>query len=63
MQEGVVKFFNYDKGFGFITSSTGEDIFVHESGLVDEIRENDKVTFRTAPGRKGINAVDVKLLS
>ena len=62
MQEGTVKFFNNSKGFGFITSSEGEDIFVHNSGLIDEIRENDKVRFSTQPGRKGLNAVNVEVL-
>ncbi|MBW8359876.1 MAG: cold-shock protein [Weeksellaceae bacterium] len=62
MQEGTVKFFNETKGFGFITPSNGgEDIFVHTSGLVDRIRENDKVTFEVKQGNKGLNAVNVKL--
>jgi CspA family cold shock protein len=63
MQEGTVKFFNESKGFGFITSETGEDIFVHNSGLIDEIRENDKVQFSTEQGRKGLNAVNVEVLA
>ncbi len=63
MQEGTVKFFNESKGFGFIKSSeTGEDIFVHSSGLIDSIREEDKVEFETQEGRKGLNAVNVKLI-
>lgn len=62
MQEGTVKFFNESKGFGFITPSNGgEDIFVHVSGLVSEIRENDKVVYDVQNGRKGLNAVNVKL--
>ncbi|WKW46116.1 cold shock domain-containing protein [Myroides sp. JBRI-B21084] len=61
MQEGTVKFFNESKGFGFITqTNTNEDIFVHTSGLVDRIRENDNVVFDTEQGRKGITAVNVK---
>jgi len=61
MQEGTVKFFNNEKGFGFIKPANGsEDIFVHSSGLMDEIRENDTVTFETQNGRKGLNAVNVK---
>jgi CspA family cold shock protein len=63
MQEGTVKFFNETKGFGFIKPSNGsEDIFVHVSGLIDEIRENDKVVFEVENGRKGLNAVKVKLV-
>ncbi len=62
MKEGTVKFFNNSKGFGFIKpSDSAEDIFVHESGLIDEIRENDKVQFDTEMGRKGLNAVNVKV--
>ncbi len=63
MQEGTVKFFNNAKGFGFITSSeSGEDIFVHNSGLRDDIRENDKVKYDTEQGRKGLNAVNVEVI-
>ncbi len=62
--EGTVKFFNETKGFGFIKpSDSSEDIFVHSSGLVDEIRENDKVEFDVEEGRKGMNAVNVKVVS
>ena len=64
MKEGTVKFFNNAKGFGFIKpNDSNEDIFVHESGLIDEIRENDKVKFDVEPGRKGMNAVRVEVLS
>ncbi len=63
MQQGTVKFFNNTKGFGFITpSDSSEDIFVHISGLVDEIRENDKVKFEVERGKKGLNAVNVELV-
>ena len=62
MQEGKVKFFNETKGFGFISPAEGgDDIFVHTTGLIDRIRENDSVTFDTENGPKGINAVRVKL--
>lgn len=63
MQEGVVKFFNETKGFGFITPNDGgRDVFVHSSGLKDRIRENDDVEFEVAQGQKGLNAVNVKLI-
>lgn len=62
MYNGTVKFFNETKGFGFIVDdSTKEEIFVHVSGLVDSIREGDQVTFETQRGKKGMNAVNVKL--
>ena len=63
MKEGIVKFFNNAKGFGFIKpTDSSEDIFVHESGLVDDIRENDKVKFDVEMGKKGMNAVNVELI-
>jgi CspA family cold shock protein len=61
MPEGTVKFFNSTKGFGFITpSSGGKDLFVHSSGLMDDIREGDKVTFEIEDTPKGPSAVKVK---
>ena len=58
--QGIVKFFNEAKGFGFITPSNSKtDIFVHTSGLIDEIRENDEVTYEEERGKKGMNAVKV----
>ncbi len=62
MQQGTVKFFNETKGFGFITPSNGgADIFVHTSGVLDNIRENDVVNYETEEGRKGVNAINVKV--
>jgi len=61
--QGTVKFFNGSKGFGFIKpDDSSEDIFVHTSGLIDDIRENDKVEYDTERGRKGMNAVNVKIV-
>lgn len=63
MKEGTVKFFNTTKGFGFINpEDSTEDIFVHASGLIDEIRENDRVEFETERGKKGINAINVRVI-
>lgn len=62
MQKGKVKFFNESKGFGFIVDDeSGKEYFVHISGLIDEVHENDEVTFELAEGKKGMNAVNVKL--
>lgn len=62
MDNGTVKFFNETKGFGFITPEDGsKDLFVHVSGLNDEIRESDKVTYDVEEGQKGLNAVNVTL--
>lgn len=61
MQEGIVKFFNNEKGFGFITPSNAKkDVFVHMSGLIHEIMENDKVAFEVEEGKKGPTAVKVE---
>jgi len=62
MQKGTVKFFNETKGFGFITPENGgTEIFVHASGLLDNIRESDYVQFEVEQGRKGPNAINVKI--
>jgi cold shock protein len=62
MKNGVVKFFNSTKGFGFIkVEGTEQEIFVHVSGLKDEINQDDKVVFEVQEGRKGLNAVNVRL--
>ncbi|WP_276374662.1 cold shock domain-containing protein [Chryseolinea sp. H1M3-3] len=63
MMQGTVKFFNETKGFGFIKpTNSNTDIFVHSSGLIDEIRENDVVEYEEERGKKGMNAVNVKLV-
>lgn len=63
MSKGIVKFFNNSKGFGFIKDEESDkEYFVHVSGLKDEIRENDEVTFDLQEGKKGLNAVNVKLV-
>jgi cold shock protein len=62
MSKGTVKFFNDAKGFGFIVDEESKkEYFVHVSGLIDEIREGDEVEFELSEGRKGLNAVDVKV--
>ena len=63
MKQGKVKFFNETKGFGFITPSDGgSEVFVHASGLIDEIREGDTVEYEVEQGKKGENAVNVKVI-
>jgi cold shock protein len=62
MNKGTVKFFNESKGFGFIKDdNSSTEYFVHSSGLNDTITENDVVTFDVAQGKKGLNAVNVKI--
>jgi len=61
-KEGTVKFFNSEKGFGFISQSDDRnDVFVHSTGLIDPIRENDQVKFDVEQGKKGLNAINVKI--
>ncbi len=63
MNKGTVKFFNESKGFGFIKEDdSSNEYFVHASGLIDEIREDDTVEFDLKEGRKGLNAVNVKVV-
>ncbi len=63
MSNGTVKFFNNVKGFGFINPEDGgKDVFVHQSGLIDEITEGDKVSFDVEEGLKGLSATNVKLV-
>lgn len=62
MNKGTVKFFNESKGFGFIKdASSTKEYFVHSTGLMDRIQENDEVSFEIVEGKKGPNAVNVKL--
>lgn len=63
MKTGKVKFYDESKGFGFILDQeTNSDVFVHVSGLIDEIQQGDEVEFEVKEGRKGPNAVDVKVI-
>jgi CspA family cold shock protein len=62
MSKGVVKFFTEAKGFGFIIDEESKkEYFVHVTGLVDKVKENDEVEFTLEEGKKGLNAVNVKL--
>ena len=62
MNKGTVKFYNDSKGFGFIKDAdSSKEYFVHSSGIKESIRENDAVTFDLEEGKKGLNAVNVKL--
>jgi CspA family cold shock protein len=63
MKQGTVKFFNESKGFGFITEEgTNQECFVHVTGLIDKIREGDLVEYEETEGKKGVNAVNVKVV-
>ncbi|GAB2628946.1 MULTISPECIES: cold-shock protein [Emticicia] len=62
MSNGTVKFFNETKGFGFIkVNGSNQEVFVHVSELKDQIRQDDEVTFDIQEGKRGLNAVNVKL--
>lgn len=61
MKKGTVKFFNSTKGFGFIKGEDGQEVFVHVTGLKEEIQENDMVSYDTEIGTRGVNAINVKL--
>jgi CspA family cold shock protein len=61
MKKGTVKFFNEAKGFGFIKGEDGQEVFVHATGLNEDIRENDNVSYDTENGKRGINAINVSL--
>lgn len=63
MSTGIVKFFNETKGYGFVKEDESEkEYFVHATGLIDKVKQNDKVIFDLKEGKKGVNAVDVKKL-
>jgi len=63
IQEGTVKFFNFKKGFGFITlKDSEEEIFVHKSNLVDKIRDKNRVTFNIEQSDKGPIATNVRVI-
>jgi CspA family cold shock protein len=63
MTNGIVKFFNNIRGFGFIAQDDGgEDVFVHKNDLVDEINEGDKVSYDVEESEKGLNAINVKVI-
>jgi CspA family cold shock protein len=62
MNNGTVKFYNESKGFGFIKDTdSSKEYYVNAAGLKDNIKENDEVTFDLEEGKKGLNAVNVKL--
>lgn len=63
VRKGVVNFFDTSKGFGFILDSASQEKhFTHVSGIIDEIKENDKVSFELEKGQRGMNAVKVKVI-
>ncbi|HML59166.1 MAG TPA: cold shock domain-containing protein [Ferruginibacter sp.] len=61
MNKGTVKFFDETKGFGFIKGEDGQEVFVHVTGLKEDIQENDLVVYDTEVGNRGVNAVNVSL--
>ncbi|UKN02332.1 cold-shock protein [Paracrocinitomix mangrovi] len=64
MKEGKVKFYNHTKGFGFIEpADKSEDLFVHKSGILGRISDDDKVSYEESPGQKGMNAINVKVIN
>lgn len=63
VRKGTVNFFDHSKGFGFIVDDeNNEKYFTHVSGIIDEINENDKVSFELEKGNRGMNAVKVTLV-
>lgn len=67
MEQGIVKWFNSAKGYGFIKRTSGEDVFVHFKSIVGDgyksLNENDKVQFDVEPGKKGLQAVNVSVVA
>lgn len=63
MKKGTVKFYNESKGFGFIIDEeSGKDYFVHATGLIDKINEGDAVEYELTEGKRGLNAVEVRVI-
>jgi len=63
MNTGTIKFFNNSKGYGFVKDNEDDkEYFIHVSGLIDDVKENDEVSFELQEGKKGLNAVNVKLV-
>lgn len=63
MKTGIVKFYDETKRFGFIKADSGEEVFVHASGLKQAVKQNDKVSFDTETGKKGVNAINVQVIN
>ena len=62
--KGIVKFYNSSKGFGFLREDNSEnEVFVHATGLIDQIQENDQVEYEVTQGKKGLNAINVKVIN
>jgi len=63
MKKGTVKFFNESKGYGFITEEgSNDEYFVHVSGIIDDIQQGDAVEFELKEGKKGLNAINVRVI-
>ena len=61
MKTGTIKFFNATKGFGFVKVDNSEqEVFVHVTGLIDQVKVADRVSFDVIEGRKGLHAINVK---